>query len=85
MLKLEWQSNRQKAAGLIIFSMDDSCRGILDSLEDDPITIWAKLESTVHEKRAGSPFNVLEDRFSIRKKDESLQSLIHKIDEAMRF
>ncbi|THH14601.1 hypothetical protein EW146_g5751 [Bondarzewia mesenterica] len=47
--------------------------------------MWAKLESTFNEKRAGSQFNGLEDLFSIRKKeDESLQSLIHRIDEAMR-
>ncbi|THH17646.1 hypothetical protein EW146_g3207 [Bondarzewia mesenterica] len=43
-----------------------------------------KLELTFTEKRARSQFNALEDLFSIGKKEnESLQSLIHRIDEAM--
>ncbi|THH12403.1 hypothetical protein EW146_g7731 [Bondarzewia mesenterica] len=85
MLKLEWQGNQQKAAGAIILCVDENCRGVLDGLEDDPIAMWAKLESTFNEKWAGSQFNALEDLFSIRKKeDQSLQSLIYRIDEAMR-
>ncbi|THH17062.1 hypothetical protein EW146_g3667 [Bondarzewia mesenterica] len=43
-----------------------------------------KLELTFTEKRARSQFNALEDLFSIGKKEnECLQSLIHRIDEAM--
>ncbi|THH16432.1 hypothetical protein EW146_g4214 [Bondarzewia mesenterica] len=85
MLKLEWQRNQQKAAGAIILSVDESCRGVLDGLEDDPIAMWAKLESTFNEKWGESLCNTLKDLFSIRKKeDESLQSLMYRIDEAMR-
>ena len=47
--------------------------------------MWTTLEATYHQKRAGSRFNAYDDLFSIRKvDDESLQSLINRVDESMK-
>ncbi|ETW84639.1 hypothetical protein HETIRDRAFT_311817, partial [Heterobasidion irregulare TC 32-1] len=81
----EWKRNAQKAAGALLLSVEEQFRGVLDGIEDDPIAIWTKLEEQFNKKSAGSRFNAMEDLFSIKKRnDESLQSLIHRVDESMR-
>ena len=68
-----------------VSSVEEQFRGVLDSIEDDPITIWTTLEEQFNKKSARSRFNVIEDFFSIKKRnDESLQSLIYRVDESMR-
>ena len=81
----EWKRNAQKAAGVLLLSVEEQFRGVLDGIEDDPIAIWTTLEEQFNKKSAGSRFNAMEDLFSIKKRDnESLQSLIHRVDESMR-
>ena len=47
--------------------------------------MWTNLETTYRQKKAGSCFNAYDDLFSIRKSDdESLQSLINRVDESMK-
>ncbi|ETW78201.1 hypothetical protein HETIRDRAFT_55839, partial [Heterobasidion irregulare TC 32-1] len=80
----EWKRNAQKAAGALLLSVEDQFRGILDGIEDNPIAIWTTLEEQFNKKSAGSRFNAMEDLFSIKKRNnESLQSLIHRVDESM--
>ena len=80
----EWKRNAQKAAGALLLSVEEQFRGVLDGIEDDPIAIWTTLEEQFNKKSAGSRFNAMEDLFSIKKhNNESLQSLIHCMDECM--
>jgi hypothetical protein len=56
-----------------------------NGIDDDPVTMWLKLEAVHHSKRPGTRFNAYNDFFSIRKKDdESLQAFLGRIDEGMR-
>ncbi|EGN91310.1 hypothetical protein SERLA73DRAFT_19158, partial [Serpula lacrymans var. lacrymans S7.3] len=56
----------------------------LDGIIDDPVKIWEKLAIVHVSKKPGTRFNAYDDFFSIRKKeDESLQSLMTRIDEGM--
>ncbi|RXW14129.1 hypothetical protein EST38_g11725 [Candolleomyces aberdarensis] len=52
--------------------------------KDDSCAMWTMLELTYRQKKAGSRFNAYDHLFSIRKRDdESLQSLINRVDESM--
>ncbi|EGN91315.1 hypothetical protein SERLA73DRAFT_80703, partial [Serpula lacrymans var. lacrymans S7.3] len=56
----------------------------LDGIIDDPVKIWEKLAIVHVSKKPGTRFNAYDDFFSIRKKeDESLQSLMTRIDKGM--
>ncbi|RXW12074.1 hypothetical protein EST38_g13780 [Candolleomyces aberdarensis] len=47
--------------------------------------MWTTLESMYRQKKAGSCFKAYDNSFSIRKSDdESLQSLINRVDESMK-
>ncbi|KIM60143.1 hypothetical protein SCLCIDRAFT_26785 [Scleroderma citrinum Foug A] len=55
-----------------------------DKAADDPAQIWSTLESIHLQQRPGARFNAWDDFFSIRKKqDESLTSLIARIEDSM--
>src|SRR3954470_4795326 len=65
--------------------VDQAQRAHIEGIEDDPVAIWAKLASIHVQKKLGARFNAYDVLFSIRKHpDESLTSLISRIDQSMR-
>ncbi|KAH7918089.1 hypothetical protein BV22DRAFT_1025182, partial [Leucogyrophana mollusca] len=55
-----------------------------DAVQDEPVKIWSTLASIHVQERPGTRFNAWGDFFSIRKKeDESLSSLIARIEDSM--
>ncbi|EGN91405.1 hypothetical protein SERLA73DRAFT_80536, partial [Serpula lacrymans var. lacrymans S7.3] len=71
----KWELRAEKAAEQCIH---------FDGIIDDPVKIWEKLAIVHVSKKPGTRFNAYDDFFSIRKKeDESLQSLMTRIDEGM--
>lgn len=71
--RLAWLQRAGKAAGALYLAVESEQRVHLNGLEDDPLEIWAKLESVHLMKRPGARFNAYDDLFSIRKRsDESL-------------
>ena len=82
---LDWKMRAQKAAGALFLAVEHEQRVHLGGIETDPIKIWSKLETVHLNKRPGTRFNAYDDLFSIRKQpEESLQSLMNRVDEAMR-
>ena len=73
-----------KAAGELFLNVTPEQRVHLAGKEEDPVAMWAILESVHLQKRPGARFNAYDDLFSIQKKeDESLQQLMVRIDEVM--
>ena len=65
--------------------LEQDQKTLVDGCRDDPCAMWTTLETTYRQKKAGSRFNAYDDLFSIRKnEDESLQSLINRVDESMK-
>src|SRR3981189_656743 len=82
---LDWKMRAPKAAGALFLAVEHEQRVHLGGIETDPIKIWSKLETVHLNKRPGTRFNAYDDLFSIRKQpEESLQSLMNRVDEAMR-
>ena len=80
-----FDARSDKAAGWIWLMLEQDQKTLVDSSKDDPVAMWTTLEATYYQKRAGSRFNAYDDLFSIRKmEDESLQSLINRVDESMK-
>ena len=81
---LAWEIKPRKAAGELYLAMQGDQRMHLSEIEDDHVAIWTKLESVHLQKRPGSRFLSYNILFSIQKKeDESLTSLMTRIDEGM--
>jgi hypothetical protein len=83
--KLEaWQVKADKAAGIMWLMVEPTQRVHFRGIKDDPLKMWKALEDVHMQKRAGTRFNVYDDLFSIRKRDdEDLQSLINRVDNAI--
>ena len=65
--------------------LDQDQKTLVDGCKDNLCVMWTTLETTYRQKKAGSRFNAYDDLFSIRKSDdESLQSLINRVDESMK-
>ncbi|EGN98725.1 hypothetical protein SERLA73DRAFT_107836 [Serpula lacrymans var. lacrymans S7.3] len=80
----KWELRAEKAAGALYLNVTKEQRIHLDGIIDDPVKIWEKLAIVHVSKKPGTRFNAYDDFFSIRKKeDESLQSLMTRIDEGM--
>jgi hypothetical protein len=80
-----WDAKSDKAAGWIWLMLEQDQKTLVDGCKDDPVAMWSTLEATYHQKRAGSRFNAYDDLLAIRKQeDESLQSLINRVDESMK-
>ncbi|TEB21168.1 hypothetical protein FA13DRAFT_1643328, partial [Coprinellus micaceus] len=74
-----------KAAGWIWLSLEEDVRTLVRGCRDDPQAMWTTLEDTYHQKKADNHFNSYDDLFSICKQaDESLQTLINRVDEATK-
>ena len=81
----EWDAKSDKAAGWIWLTLEPDQKALVSSCKDSPVTMWTTLQSTYLQKKAGSRFNAYDDLFSIRKlEDETLQSLINRVDEAVK-
>ena len=81
---LAWEMKAGKAAGELYLAMQGDQRTHLSGIEDDPVAIWIKLESVHLQKHPGSRFLSYDIFFSIQKKeDESLTSLIIRMDKGM--
>ncbi len=75
-----WRTTADTAAGEIFCRMESSQHIHLKGIEDDPVAIWAKLETVHMFKAAGTRFNAYDDLMSIRKApDESLQSITGRV------
>jgi hypothetical protein len=54
-------------------------------IQDSPVKMWEALEAVHRQKKAGMRFNAYDELFSIRKlEEESLQSLINRVESAKR-
>ena len=74
-----------KAAGYIYLCVEDDQKIHFSGIQDDPVAMWKKLSDVHLQKRPGARFNAYDDLFSIRKKeDESLQSLMNRVDTAVK-
>ncbi len=81
---LAWDLKAGKAAGELFLAIEPDQRTYIAGLEDDPVALWAKLQSVHLQKHPGSRFLSYDNFFSIKKKeDESLASLMTRIEEAM--
>ena len=76
----EWDAKSDKAAGWIWLTLEPDQKALVSSCKDSPVTMWTTLQST-----SRSRFNAYDDLFSICKlEDETLQSLINRVDEAVK-
>ena len=83
-LQAKWDVRADKAAGQLYLSLSAEQRTHIDAVQDDPVQIWSTLESIHLQQRPGARFNAWDDFFLIRKKqDESLTSLITRIEDSM--
>ena len=80
----KWEIKADRAAGWIYLMVEPDQRIHFNNIRDDPIKMWAALESVHLQKRPGARFNAYDDLFSIRKQeDETLQMLMNRVDQAM--
>jgi len=84
--KLEaWLEKHEKVAGIIYAMVEHDQKVHFSGIDDDPVKMWAKLAEVHMQKKPGTRFNAYDDLFSIRKQeDESLQTLINRVDQALR-
>ena len=83
-LQAKWDVRADKAAGQLYLSLSTEQRMHIDAVQDHHAQIWSTLESLHLQQRPGARFNAWDDFFSIRKKqDESLTSLIARIEDSM--
>ena len=81
---LAWDIKAGKAASELYLAMQGDQRTHPSGIEDDPVAIWTKLESVHLQKHPGNRFLSYDTLFSIQKKeDESLTSLMTRMDEGM--
>ncbi|KIM66588.1 hypothetical protein SCLCIDRAFT_21727 [Scleroderma citrinum Foug A] len=80
----KWDIRADKAAGQLYLLLSAKQRTHINAVQDDPAQIWSTLETIHLQQRPGARFNAWDDFFSIRKKqDESLTSLIARIEDSM--
>ena len=80
-----WESKADKAAGWLYLMVEPEQRIHFNGIQDDPVKMWTSLQSVHLQKRPGMRFNAYDDLFSIRKlEDESLQSLINRVEDAVK-
>ena len=81
----KWEDKALKAAGEIYLSLSDDQKTHVEACFDDPVKMWAKLESVHLQKKPGMRFNAWEELFSIHMEEsDSLTSLMTKIGAAMQ-
>ena len=80
-----WETKSDKAAGWLFLMVEDDQKVHFNEIKDDPVKMWTALEAVHMQKRPGHRFNAYDDLFSIRKQeDETLQTLINRVDAALR-
>ncbi|KAF9470543.1 hypothetical protein BDN70DRAFT_939614 [Pholiota conissans] len=66
-------------------NIEDNQKIHFKAISDDPVKMWAALKAVHLQKCSGNCFNVYDDLFSIRKKDnESLQAFINRVDDSIQ-
>ncbi|KAJ3473511.1 hypothetical protein NLI96_g12966 [Meripilus lineatus] len=81
---LAWSIKAGKAADELYLALEPDQRTHIVGLENNPVAIWKKLVAVHLQKHPGSRFLSYDHFFSIQKKeDETLTSLMTRIDEAM--
>ena len=81
----DWEDKALRAAGELYLSLSDDQKTHVEDISDDPVKIWAKLESVHMQKKPGMRFNAWEEFFSIHMEEgDSLSSLMTRIDAAMQ-
>ena len=80
----KWKTDQNIAAGQIFIALEPSQRVHVKGIEEDPVKMWASLESVHLQKCPSTRFNAMDALFSIRlQENKSLTSLITRIDGAM--
>ena len=80
----DWEDKALRAAGELYLSLSDDQKTHVEDISNDPVKIWAKLESVHMQKKPNMRFNAWEEFFSIHMaENESLSSLMTRIDAAM--
>ena len=79
-----WDDNASMAAGDIFLGVQLEQRVHLDGIAEDPVKMWAKLETVHLQKHPGTRFNAYDNLFTLRMlPDESLQSLMNRVDQSI--
>ena len=63
----EWSERFDMAAGTIYLALEPSQRVHIDTIDSDPVKMWAALETANVSKKAGARFNAFDQLFSIQK------------------
>jgi hypothetical protein len=80
-----WEIKSDKAAGWLYLMVEHDQRIHFNGIQSDPVKMWKALKDVHLQQRPGNRFNAYDDLFSIRKQEEeSLQTLMNRVDEAMR-
>ncbi|KAF8804761.1 hypothetical protein BYT27DRAFT_7106804, partial [Phlegmacium glaucopus] len=80
-----WETKSDKAAGSLFLMVEDDQKVHFNEIRDNPVAMWTALQAVHMQKRPGHRFNAYDDLFSIRKQeDESLQTLMNRVDAALR-
>lgn len=80
-----WKQEADRAAGWIYLMVEPSQTIHLKGIEDDPVKMWNALKGVHLQQKAGARYNAYDDLFSIRKQEEeNLQSLVNRVDTAMK-
>jgi len=61
--------------------VDNTQRVQFRQIKDDPLKMWGALKEVHLQKRPGTHFNAYDNLFSIRKREEELQSLINRVSD----
>jgi hypothetical protein len=80
-----YQLKADKAAGHLYLMWEDGQKIFVSDCQDDPCAMWIALDNAFMQKKPGTRFNAYDDLFSIRKlEEESLQSLMNRVDDAVK-
>ncbi|GJF00546.1 hypothetical protein PsYK624_168390 [Phanerochaete sordida] len=80
-----WEENALRAAGEIYLSLSDYQKTDVQGCLEDPVKMWATLESVHLQKKPGMRFNAWEEFFSVHMEEsDSLSSLMTRVDAAMQ-
>jgi hypothetical protein len=77
----QWRKDRHGAAGAIFLHLTEGQQSVVQSMTEDPVQMWATLETTYLQKRPSIHCNAYDNLFSIRKReDESLTALMSRVN-----
>ncbi|KAL4242471.1 hypothetical protein ABKN59_012087 [Abortiporus biennis] len=81
----KWDDMAYKAAGELFLNLSTNQRTHVQGLDNNPVTMWVKLESVHLQKHPSACFNAWDAFFSIKKEpDEFLSSLMTRIESGIQ-